>query len=300
MVGLALVAAPGCSSQLPAPTAVDGGESSVVGKTVGSEGGTIEHPGGVTITIPAGAVDDDVEFYVTPTEQVKGTWFSAAGTTYEVGPSGKVFKTPVTMSFPYDPALIAAGGSTADLRVFTRATPNDAWEMLTPKINADNTATVQVSHLSLFQVGKSHCGDSCPEEVKAVFAGKRYIERNTDNLEGNGCLKFLPINGMLRPETADRLSKPLDAMEKAYALKYGYRLVEAVGGCDTSEIKAKMPQWVIFNEPLTDAELKKSDGSPRMKLYVNRHHPCCVTSDPQKVTNDDDEAEGPLMDSIVE
>jgi hypothetical protein len=80
---------------------------------------------GVTLDIPAGAVDKDVRLTVRPlpTKQVAPldpgmTNISPDAQAFRFGPHGMVFRKPITMTLPYSKTLIPAGFTPADVRTF--------------------------------------------------------------------------------------------------------------------------------------------------------------------------------------
>ena len=149
------------------------------------EGNTVTGPNGVTIEVPAGAIDEEVEIGISvaskgdlenlvwtelPTEvdteantltvTVPGFSFfqpgvadeneedgvAEVGPAYEVTPHGQVFKKPVVVTIPYDESQIAAGKSENELSVFH---------------GADSSADCQPDCTGLECGADPVCGESC-------------------------------------------------------------------------------------------------------------------------------------------
>jgi len=94
-----------------APLPADGGTHAT---KIGSAGGTVTGDGGrVTLVIPAGALDRDLDILITPAD-VAG---AMPGTGYELSPSGILFRAPATLTIAYDPSALPSGTDEASLRV---------------------------------------------------------------------------------------------------------------------------------------------------------------------------------------
>lgn len=87
------------------------------GTRVGPAGATVVAADGrARVEIPAGAFAEAVPVTITP---MAASPAGAAGTMYEVGPSGMRFRAPVRLRVPYDPAMIPPGSSEEDLALTT-------------------------------------------------------------------------------------------------------------------------------------------------------------------------------------
>jgi hypothetical protein len=93
---------------LQAPPSEGGKTGAPVTKTVGASGGVVTTPDGVTVDIPAGALPNDVQITVTPApaDAPAPTAGTVVGPAYVFGPPGTVFKVPVTVTLPIDPAKL--------------------------------------------------------------------------------------------------------------------------------------------------------------------------------------------------
>ncbi|UCD37354.1 MAG: tandem-95 repeat protein [Fidelibacterota bacterium] len=123
------------------------------GVTVGPDGGTVSSPDGATIDIPSGALSGDVDIQIgTYTTPPLGA--DVAGLVYFFGPTGTQFATPVTITVPYDPALIPEGYSESDLALLLYDESNGSWEILPSSVNTiTHMVTGTTTHFSGFAPG---------------------------------------------------------------------------------------------------------------------------------------------------
>src|SRR5262245_30550215 len=84
-----------------------GGDATTVTQSVGAAGGTVTHPSGVKIVIPAGALASDVTISISETAggpaTTGGTWIGKA---FWLQPEGQTFTSPVAVTIPYQNALV--------------------------------------------------------------------------------------------------------------------------------------------------------------------------------------------------
>ncbi len=116
------VAAMGCGGgSLPAASKPDAGtdtwkapdvatpDPAPVTKTLGAEGGAVEHKSGAKLKVPAGALPADVDLTVQavpPPAQVEAAG-APLGAALQLGPEGQTFAAPVQIAVPVDPAAVA-------------------------------------------------------------------------------------------------------------------------------------------------------------------------------------------------
>jgi hypothetical protein len=112
---------------------------------IGAGGGTLSTPDGVlTLSVPRGAVDHDVEFTVAPTAAPLP---AAVGAAFEIGPSGTQFAVPATVAIRYSNDEL--GDATAsDLLIATIA--QGKWQPLSASAVDQGSMTVAgaTPHLS--------------------------------------------------------------------------------------------------------------------------------------------------------
>ena len=111
--------------------------------SIGPAGGSLSSKdGGVTLTVPPGAVASTVDFTIQPiTNEAPGGF----GNSYQLGPEGKTFAVPVQITFRYDPELGDMDGLTVayqDAQHFWRVADPVALDQ------GARTATVSTTHLS--------------------------------------------------------------------------------------------------------------------------------------------------------
>ena len=118
-----------------------------VTETIGPDGGTLTS-GGATLTIPAGALDEDVEigFGTVDGPADLPEDLAAAGDVFAATPHGQVFATPVTVEIAY-------AGSDADLDLLALDGPADTtWEGVPGASFSVGIGTFQVDHFSFYVV----------------------------------------------------------------------------------------------------------------------------------------------------
>lgn len=94
---------------------------------IGPAGGWVVADDGMAmITVPAGALDQVVDLTVTPAADCPEG--AVTGTAYDFGPVGTVFAVPCTLAIGYDPALLPAGTTLAQL--YLAEATADAWRPL--------------------------------------------------------------------------------------------------------------------------------------------------------------------------
>jgi hypothetical protein len=155
-----------CSSSSSKPSA----PSSTV---VGTAGGTVESTDGViTVNIPAGAVSGDVTVTVTPESAPPA---GAVGAVYDIGPSGTVFNSPVTMTFHY--ALASLGGAApSSLRAATYGA--NTWQILAGGSVDTSAQTVSgtTMHLSPYGEILVSNGDVCVQVEESGCSARGSVE----------------------------------------------------------------------------------------------------------------------------
>jgi len=126
-------------------------------KRVGPEGGAVAAPGGVSLSIPPGALATAQQITVRPyaldvPERIMGA--------VELGPDGLTFAQPVTLAFGVSSAML--GGRTGHrLRVtsLVGAGPSAGWQELPSSFNPSTLLlTTQLAHFSVYAFAWAHPG----------------------------------------------------------------------------------------------------------------------------------------------
>jgi len=127
----------GCSSG----TGID------VKKDIGSDGGTITASDGLTVTIPAGAIDGGpITIEIKSTTAPVGD-FSVLSTTYQFLPSGIQFNIPVEVTIPFK-------FSTGELKLFWSQLLNEnVFDIISGTILDDNKYQASITHFSTGFIG---------------------------------------------------------------------------------------------------------------------------------------------------
>ncbi len=155
---LSVAAAAACSSSSNSggPATTDDAGAGVAEATIGATGGNLSSTDGVlTVSIPSGALDANTVIRV---EEIPAPVPGAIGKTYEIGPTGTQFKSPVTLSFKYG-GVDLQGNTATDLEVATVV--DNAWSPLVGD-TVDTSAEVAsgtTMHLSPYGiVARAHDG----------------------------------------------------------------------------------------------------------------------------------------------
>jgi len=132
-------------------TVADGGQLPVTGGTVTGAGGA------VSITVPAGALAAPIAVTVAPatrpTAELVGGAYGVVGTTYDFGPAGTTFTSPVTVTVKYDPAKLPAWALPTDLGLYHFTA--GAWVRLPNQVidPVARTVTATTMSFSPFTIG---------------------------------------------------------------------------------------------------------------------------------------------------
>ncbi|MCP4601121.1 MAG: hypothetical protein GY847_11455 [Proteobacteria bacterium] len=137
------------------------------GTLVSPSGDVVEGPDGVSIDIPAGALDAEVEITITPITVPEDV--DAVGPAYELGPDGTTFATPVEVTLPYDPELVQ--GDESLVRIWLGDPETDTWEILDGSIDTENqTVTGEATHFTS-TFARQVCTDGTTKQFQSVHIG---------------------------------------------------------------------------------------------------------------------------------
>lgn len=145
----------GCASEEPAASGI------------GASGGTVDGPNGVSLVIPAGALDHEVQITIELAEaNAASDETSVIGSVYRFGPEGTTFAQPVEVRLPYDGAGPAQvfWSHEGDLSSFSSVASERDGALL----------VAHVSHFSLGYVGSSRRSAFCapvPTECSTMTNG---------------------------------------------------------------------------------------------------------------------------------
>lgn len=147
LIILSLLIWVGCSDD-DSPTGTGGGTTA--DSSIGPEGGTVQIAGNISLTIPAGALADTVDFSIdaNPSPAPFAGSLGPASTCYTIEPPGTNFSSPATVTITYNPATVADAG---EHTVGLYTDEGGGWSLLTTvRDTVNNTVTGPVSHLSDF------------------------------------------------------------------------------------------------------------------------------------------------------
>ncbi len=134
-------------------TSCDAGVTGPDDRRVGPEGGVVSlESGAITLSVPPGALSEEVWFTAMPAVAVPGSEWLVAGSAYEIGPPGTVLNAPVTLTISYAPEALPEGIGAEGLGVFQVV--GGVWELKpNPTVNSiARTVSGQVASLSQFGV----------------------------------------------------------------------------------------------------------------------------------------------------
>ena len=127
------------------------------GTLVGAGGGTVNGPAGTTIVIPAGALATEARINIEQTTTGAPTLpanVAFPGQMFAITPHGTSFSSPVTVTLPFNPALVPAGQTPA----LFKTNAQNAWEQVPNAVFGTTTVTAQVTSFSYFDVGVPELG----------------------------------------------------------------------------------------------------------------------------------------------
>jgi DNA-binding beta-propeller fold protein YncE len=145
------------------------------------EGGKVERDDKAAVSIPAGALPDDMKISVSTMSPssladadhmqkvAESEGMKPGYAAVEYGPEGTRFKTPVTLTIPYDPNMVAMEGMSEDsLKVRYWDPKKGDWETMPSTVDkANHTVTAKTPHFSLYQVLGSTGTGAAPLAVSA-------------------------------------------------------------------------------------------------------------------------------------
>ena len=129
-----------------------GGGTPAAGTVVGAAGGTVAGPNGASVVIPPGALVTNTTIKIEQTSTGAPALpggFSVAGPMFAFTPHGTTFAVPVTVTVPFDPALLSAGAVPV---LYKTNAALAAFEPVAGATVNGATMTAQVGGFSLFTV----------------------------------------------------------------------------------------------------------------------------------------------------
>jgi hypothetical protein len=180
-----------------------GGKPSTVTRTVGAVGGTLGTSDGSSVSIPSGAVMNEITVSMTPEPNVAapaGT--SVVGSGYLFGPEGATFTQPVAVVLAVDTSKIPAGKTINDVSIYTAPAGSTSYERLATSVVDTTHVRATTTHFSIFvpaviagggnvDMGSGGCTVTCTEmsgscACSASCGGRAYTMQCFD-LEGCQC-----------------------------------------------------------------------------------------------------------------
>lgn len=134
LLALLALGVAGCGTDATLPPASAGKvvDHSTVTKVIGAEGGTLEHPTGAKVIIPAGALTASATIAMTgidaPAASVLGG--PSLGQGFRMEPDGLTFGKTVNVVVPFDPTLMPPGSTIEQAQVLTAPGASTAFSAL--------------------------------------------------------------------------------------------------------------------------------------------------------------------------
>jgi len=177
----ALVGSACSSTSSPAP---DPASTTPVKKTIGASGGTVSSSdSAVTVTVPAGAVNGDVEITIA---RIAAPVTGAIGQAFEIGPTGTQFNQPVTVMFRYADADLGGKEPSA----FAASTVIDgAWRAIAASVidPAAHTIAGTTTHLSPYAIATVVAAATGTEDAGDAGTPDAPSDAGTDAAETPSC-----------------------------------------------------------------------------------------------------------------
>jgi hypothetical protein len=118
------------------------------GTTVGAQGGSVLSPDGVTLEVPAGALQTDVELTVAVSKLTVPAAVNAHSAVYGLGPDGQVFTKSITITLPTD------GADPMLLRAYHTKRGTTEFEAINLTAADRDSVTFEVDHFSSVFIGE--------------------------------------------------------------------------------------------------------------------------------------------------
>ena len=106
-----------------------GDSTTTIAKLIGPSGGEVSAPDGITVSIPAGALTEEIEITIREIDKPGSlSGINLVGAVYEFGPAGTTFAEAVTIQVPYEPSQVQP--DSPQVRLIWADTSNGPWEVL--------------------------------------------------------------------------------------------------------------------------------------------------------------------------
>lgn len=146
------------------------GVGGVVKASIGPSGGTLEHPGGARLVVPAGALASTVELSIegkpTPGSDTLGA--TPVGAAFVLGPEGQQFLSPVQVVLAYEPSQVPPGSSLAVL--ISPQSTNDFSALPTTVDEPNRRLSASTTHFSVVVSAATGAAQACTSLVNSASA----------------------------------------------------------------------------------------------------------------------------------
>ena len=149
--------------------------------TIGTAGGVVQGTGGAQVTVPAGALTQNLVIAVTQSASGAPALpadIIAVGQIHAFTPHGTAFAAPVTMTVPFDPALIPTGATPA---LYKTNAAQTAWEAVAGATISGNVMSGSVNGFSFAVVGVPPPAPPAPSVQSPPFRTWWFTEHRADD-----------------------------------------------------------------------------------------------------------------------
>lgn len=119
-------------------------------KTIGAAGGTVSSPSGGSVDVPAGALFTNTNISITKVDAPAPSGTVLVGPAFEYGPDGTSFSTPVTITLPFDTALLPPERSPFDILIYTAPRGSTDYAQLATTPGTGNIVQTTTSHFTVY------------------------------------------------------------------------------------------------------------------------------------------------------
>jgi uncharacterized delta-60 repeat protein len=123
------------------------------GTPIGAAGGTVSGPAGVSVVIPATALATEVRIQIEQTSTgapALPAGVTASGQMFALTPHGTSFASPITVTLPFNPALVPAGAVPA---VYKTTNNQTQWEEIPGAVFGATSVSAPISGFSFVTIG---------------------------------------------------------------------------------------------------------------------------------------------------
>ena len=211
------------------------------GTLIGSAGGTVTGPNGARVVIPAGALTAGTRIHielVTAGAPALPSGYTSKGQVYAFTPHGTTFAQPVTVTIPFDPAMVTAAHAPG----FYKTNAQDQWGRIANADFGADSVSASVTSFSFFNVLDP-----------PLVIGKPVYEYEVIELKGEALTQDRFVSGISIQEGLQRHHDFGGAHRDADVFSFDGTLVVPSDGIATAQMAATpdgADWWVGVDSPI--------------------------------------------------